>query len=86
LIAFGEIVLYNALQNMRSIIFLKECNINDAPTTPTVKVDRDYPDKVTVRACLLVIWVDRGQAKMRAAFFAWPFYFFSLQPAPVKPT
>jgi hypothetical protein len=38
---------------------------NFARTALTVKVGRYYPDKVKVRACLPVIWVIRGQAKMR---------------------
>jgi len=75
LISFGKNVLYNTIHSMRSRTFLEGRNINYALSELTVKVSRDHSDKIKVRACLPVIWVYWGQAKMKH-FLPDPILFF----------
>jgi hypothetical protein len=60
---------------MRNKIFFEAHSAKEALTALTVKVGRAHSDNVKVRACLPVMWVYWGQAKMRH-FLPGPRFFF----------
>jgi hypothetical protein len=59
---------------MRNKFFFEAHGAKEAPTALTVKVGRAHSDKVKVRACLPVMWVYWGQAKM-SHFLPDPIFF-----------